>query len=412
MKARLVFVVIFIAISVLRALLPGPVITPDSIFFTRLADNMAQNHCYSLSQVQGAACVPSWGSQLPGYPLFLMFVRMFSEEAYLVFIVQSLLFGAAATFALRAAYDWHKQPIILFASAVIVAISPLSLAWPRWVLTEALAGAAGLWVLGLLYRSALSNKPRVFQLALAVTVATLLRWDQIWLIFPVLILFIHVSKIQKGLLQTAIVGFCACIPALVMVVRAYMVGLPLLPGAVSDPTLPPGSLAFWQVASVNEQATAGFLWRIWNRQYSAIADDFDFRSIRDDLPMERVRQLFNKVQEIPNGTPLPAQINVEFEQIAKLPELVGTKTYLFLTLKRAKEMWFNNSVLWQSGWAGVQRGDAVEIVSRIYRSALLLLCLVLIFIGKGTVRLILIGVMGYVCLRTFFLVSLVALENR
>jgi hypothetical protein len=249
-------------------------------------------------------------------------------------------------------------------------------------------------------------------MALAVTVATLLRWDQIWLVFPVFILLIHVSKIQKGFLQTAIVGFCACIPALVMVVRAYMVGLPLLPGVLSDPTLPPGSLAFWQVASVNEQATSGFLWRVWNRQYSTIADDFDFRSIRGDLPVERVRQLFKKVQEIPNGTPLPAQIDVEFGQIAKLPELAGTKAYLLLLLERAKEMWFNKSVLWQSGWSGVQHADAVETVSRFYRIALLLLCVVLIIVGRGTVRLIMIGVVGYICLRTFFLVSLTSLESR
>jgi hypothetical protein len=51
-------------------------------------------------------------------------------------------------------------------------------------------------------------------------------------------------------------------------------------------------------------------------------------------------------------------------------------------------------------------------VSRFYKIALLLLCPILILIGKGPVRLILVGVVGYLCLRTFFLVSLTAVETR
>jgi hypothetical protein len=285
-----------------------------------------------------------------------MLMRVLSTDAFLVVVVQSLLFGFAATMALWAAHCWHKRPIVLFASAGIIAISPLSLAWPRWLLTEPLASAAGLWVLALLYRSAISSKPRVFQMGLAVTVATLLRWDQIWLLVPVSILLIHVSRIRKGLLQIALISSCACTPALVMVVRAYIVGLPLLPSMISDPALPPGVVAFWKEASLNEQATARFLWRIWNKQYSTIADDFDYRAIRDDLPMERVRELLNRVQEVPNKTPLPTQIDAEFARIAKSPELSGRETYLLLLLERAKEMWFNNDVLTLSGWSGVQHG--------------------------------------------------------
>jgi hypothetical protein len=393
-------------------LLPGPVITPDSIFFIRLADNMAQNHCYSVSEVHSAACVPSWGSQPPGYPLFLMLIRAFSENPLLVYVVHSLLFGAAATFALHAAFRFYKRPIILFASAGIIAISPLSLAWPRWFLTEPLASAAGLWVLGLLYRSALSGKALVFQMGAAVTIATLLRWDQIWLVVPVCIILILVSGIQKGLLRTVLISACACTPAIAMMVRAYMVGLSLLPSVVSDPALPPGVLAFWKVASLNEQATAGFLWRVWNKQYSTIADDFDYRSIRSDLPMERVRQLFKRVQDVPNGERLSAQIDGEFAEIAKITELSGTKTHLLLLLNRAKQMLFNRDVLMQSGWSGTQYAEAAETVSRFYRIALLLLCPILIVLGRGPVRLILLSVVGYLCLRTFFLVSLTELEIR
>jgi hypothetical protein len=171
-------------------------------------------------------------------------------------------------------------------------------------------------------------------------------------------------------------------------------------------------VAFWKEASLNEQATERFLWRIWNKQYSTIADDFDYRSIRGDLPMERVRALLNRVQEVPNGTRLPAQIDAEFARIAKSPELSGRKTYLLLLLERGKEMWFNNDVLTLSGWSGVQHAEAAESVSGFYKIALLLLCPILILIGKGPVRLILVGVVGYLCLRTFFLVSLTALETR
>jgi hypothetical protein len=220
---------------VIRLAFASPMITEDSKFFVLLADNMNINHCYSVSNLQLAECKPSWGSQPPGYPVFIALVRrLVGTDPLQVVFAQTTVFALAAATALWAFYSWHKSVAALLGSLLMLAFSPVSVAWPRWVLTETLAAAAGLWVFAALFRSLGARRMRVITAALAIAGATLVRWDQIWLLVPASLCAFYLGGSSKGLRDTAAMGFIAALPFLAMIARAALVGLPLLPSMISD----------------------------------------------------------------------------------------------------------------------------------------------------------------------------------
>jgi hypothetical protein len=106
------------------------------------------------------------------------------QSLYYVVLIQTAIFAIAATYALWAAYSWHKSLPTLLISGAILPLSPATIAWPRWVMTETLAGAAALWVFAEIFRSLALRRLRILQLSLALATATLVRWDQIWLLVP------------------------------------------------------------------------------------------------------------------------------------------------------------------------------------------------------------------------------------
>jgi hypothetical protein len=260
-----------ILIFLIRLAFQSPVITPDSKFFFLLADNIDINHCYSVSDPQTGDCNPSWGGQPPGYPFFIALIRrLVGTDPLRVVFAQTAIFALAAATALWASYSWHKNVAALLVSLLMLAFSPVSIAWARWILTETLAAAAGLWAFAALFRSLGARRMRVVVAAMAIGGATFVRWDQIWLLAPASICAFYLGGFSKGLRDTAAMGFIAAIPVLAMIMRAALVGLPLLPGMIpsSDPEFARGGVvAFWRQAALTQEATSGFLWPIWSQEY-------------------------------------------------------------------------------------------------------------------------------------------------
>ena len=97
------------AIATIATYLPTNT-TPDSDVYTLLAKNVIANFCYSLSLVETASCVPSWGEQPPGYPFFILLVRIVggNGERPIVF-AQMLLFSIAAFNLCRILYVSHRS---------------------------------------------------------------------------------------------------------------------------------------------------------------------------------------------------------------------------------------------------------------------------------------------------------------
>src|SRR5262249_36295362 len=144
-----------------------------------------------------------------------------------------------------------------------------------------------------------------------------------------------------------IVSICA-IPYLGLIVRAWLVGLPLLPTAHADENqLPPGRIAFYRVAALDQRATVNLLWRI--ELYKQISYEPDMYSSRVDPA--KLRRMFAEFKELPEDRSLRAdelarlgRLDNEFAAIAKQLSENFLATQIEIPLIRAGRIW--------SGWLG------------------------------------------------------------
>jgi hypothetical protein len=416
--STLVLIGLFIFASVmLRLTLTETVVTPDSRFFAKIADNLTTNGCYSISNVSLAECEPTWGSQPPGYPVFMALVSYLPGSIFnLTVVVQTLLFSLACVYALWASYCWHKKKLPLIVSALGLSLSPASVGWSQWVLTETMAAAAALWLFAEIFRSLSEKKLRTKHIGFALLTATLFRWDMILLSIPVLVTALYLEGTRQGIIK--ILGSCAptVFVITVLMVRAALVGLPLVPSTLSDTSIPQGLVAFWRGGARTQAATSGFLWPVWSRRYGKIEEKLDYHAFHRSFNSQAFSDLLKRIDRLPPGTPLPPDIDIQLDRLASKARQSVNYSYAGLLADRTASMWFGEDLIAYSGWRSVFGSKSVKLAAdmsaRAHRVFLLLLALGLILFLRKESALMVLSVLLLYLFRTLFLSSLTALEIR
>jgi len=331
-----------------------------------------------------------------------------------VVLFQAALFSIAAAIALWSSYSWHKSIPALISSLILITLSPLSIAWPRWVLTETLAAAAGLLVFAALFCSFAAQRMKVIKTGIAIALAIFLRWDQIWLLVPAFLCAFYLGGYSRGLRHTVTIGLIAIFPILAMIGRAGLVGIPLLPNnsITSDPYLAKGVWVFFQKTALTQDATSGFLWSMWDRRYEELNRVFNYDSIFSSYDTVRFRSLTDRISALPNGSPLPADIDAELVDLAGASKKLGIGLTLNFTFQRAIKMWTAMDTIFYSGWMQLPSAKTVETFSFAYRILLIITCILLLLRARGVEFVLLVGLICYIAFRTFFFASLTMLEIR
>jgi len=333
------------------------------------------------------------------------------QRLYNVVLAQTIIFAIAAIYALWAANTWHKSLATLLISGAILALSPVTIAWPRWVMTETLAGAMALWVFAEIFRSLALRRLRILQLSLALATAILVRWDQIWLLVPAAACAIYMGHRNplNVCRQIGIMSFAAGLLIFLMVLRAVILGLPLLPSVEED--LTNGARDFWWVAAKNQSFTNSFTWPIEDKKYENVASRFDYSSVAPGFDTTRLRAVLNQISTLPAGAALPQRLDAELEELARNPSSEAW-SHLHLVAYRAKAIWTQSEFIYESGWRTSDKPIGVENFARAYRIGLLILATAFLFFLRGERLFILGSLFSYVALRTFFFASLGLLETR
>lgn len=404
----------FLSAFVFRVVLNQPTVTPDGELYMRIADNVVLNGCYSDSPPAQALCSPTWANQPPGYPLFIAVVKvLFGDTPQHIVVAQSFLYALAIVYVLfsarlvfRGSNGW------LIAVGLLLALSPLTAPWSQWVLTETLAAAATLWVAAECLRSLAIGKCRTPHIALALIAAVLVRWDMIWLILPVALVAWHLHGVRAMFYRLGILLGVVAVPILLLVMRAVAVGLPPVPSALnaSADELPPGVVSFWKTSATRQTATSTLLWNVWNRRYGIIETTFDYSSVSRKADTTRLRSTLHALSSVPDGHPVPPEIDKSFATIADEFAHENPAYYQLVVLfERAVYIWRGKDTINHSGW----HTDREQLV-RVYRAGLLGLVLLapVIFWRSGPERVFSGGVALFVLSRTLFLVSVTALEIR
>jgi glycosyltransferase involved in cell wall biosynthesis len=397
----------------LRASLNTPTVTPDGELYLRVAENLVRNGCYSDSLPSTRDCTPTWANQPPGYPLFLAALKaLIPATPTLIVLAQSTAYAIAVAYCVYSVNGAvHLSGGSLLVLGLLLSVSPLTLSWSQWVLTETLAAAATLWVAAECLRSVTTAQFRTKQLGFAVACALLLRWDLIWLAAPVALVAWSLRPNGGIVRHVAFVLALTTLPILLLSMRAVAVGLPPLPGYMDVPSeeIPPGILKFWEATAVKQTAASTFLWKVWERQYAGIDQGFDYAAIVSVAP-EQLRASLHEVAKLPTDAPVPKEIDDAFARMAE--QLASRSTLDYWTevgCRRALSLWGAQDTITLSGWFRDH-----EPYLRPYRLSLLAVVLLapFAFHTGSALRLFSAGILLFVLGRTAMLIWLTAVETR
>jgi hypothetical protein len=410
------------AISIILHFLPGILnTTPDTAGYTLLAQNMVSNFCYSFSPVETHQCVATWALEPPGYPIFLLIIGLFFGDGLRPIVIgQMLLFSCAAIYFNAALYKWHKSNLAFVLGVAVSLFSPAPFGWSHFILTEYLSAAAVLFVFTELVRSIQEKHIRTIPICIAVICGMLLRWDLFFLLVPVFVTLSICFGIRATFIRQMTIAAVCGLPYFLFMVRAAAVGLPLLPTPFFNAReLPPGPMQFYQAAALDERATQHFAWPFMGKQYGKVQLKAGQDCNKTTPAPEYARtanaaeicSLFKQLNQVPDAKPIPPSLDKGFSDLAeRVPGNWGIG-YVEIPPTRAVRMW---SIWFGHGLPSLHTGlsSITKSIFRLYYLAVFIGLLIALRIS--TLQAIAIGALGFMIVRTAFLVSppISALEVR
>ena len=120
----------------------------DYEIYTTVAKNILNGCGVSLSNPLTSECMPHFGGNHgPGYPLFIATIwYFFNNSDNAVKIIQTIIYGISCLCLIRSIYILSKNKKTTILIGIIIALSPLLIAWPRYLQTETLSLAATIYL--------------------------------------------------------------------------------------------------------------------------------------------------------------------------------------------------------------------------------------------------------------------------
>jgi len=368
-KNWLVFAAIFMLALVPRLLfvLYEPQLGGDSYVYITVARNIFYHGCVSLSDPASGICEPHWGgNQLPGYPAFIALTwALFGESELVPLVAQSVVVAiaimgvcmviASTGFGLRAAG----------VVAVVLALSPSLVAWPRMLLTETITIGMGLWVFGELLRSIQLGRLTNLRLGIAFAVGLFFRYDFVLFLVPIVVAALHIHAPVAALRRVTIVLIIAAMPVAGWAARCIYVGLPLTPPfglTKSGEQLPQGILAWMGTWIVNQYELPSSVWPLVTGKYTDL--HLPDRAVADVEERARIDMLLMQLKAV-HGTSVPDAIDDKFREIANARRARDPlQQWLFLPLRRLVTIWSNPfaSMGWPAELDARTRAQASDVL--------------------------------------------------
>lgn len=390
-----------------------PVISPDSRAYITMADNIRLNGCISYSDPATRACVAAWGTQPPGYPMFLASIRAVTTDERVAVAAQVFLFALAAAWLMVAAAPGRIGVIAV--GTIALCASPLTFAWGRWILTETLASAAAMMVFAFLLTEFRRRQVRVAATGLVLAIALSIRWDLALLVVPVFLLAWSLTSLRRAFPLALGISVLAVTPYAAMAIRAVRIGLPIAPSNVLDEDLPAGLLRFWRTTALDQRAVIQLIWPVWSHRYETVKS-VDSAAIVGAARGDDFRQLLAQLSVIPPTADIPASIDTAFGDLARrFTRQHPVRSRFGVPFTRAVRMWTMEDGQYSSGWQStVLASPTWESGRTAYRITILVLCVVAGALAGGQIRTAAILVLGFAVARTAFLVSvpITMLESR
>ena len=222
----------------------------DADVYSTAAQNILSGCGVSLSDPASGACVPHFGGdQGPGYPFYMAAVWFLSNHSDMaVRLVQAAVLAGAIGFAAYAFATLVKSRGAGLTLGLVLALSPLELAWPRYLQTETLALASVVCFFAVKLLSIRDNRLRIVALGVTLAAGTFIRLDLISLTIPVAVLAFALHDTRSALARGIVVALILAMPWGAWTIRNIAVGFPRLyptPMATPDGKCSPLGYTGW-----------------------------------------------------------------------------------------------------------------------------------------------------------------------
>jgi hypothetical protein len=292
----------------------------DADVYATVADNILSGCGVSLSDRASGDCVPHFGgNQGPGYPFFMAAIWYVSQHADMaVRLVQAAVLAAAIGFAGHAFARWrnsHAGGVVL---GLVLALSPLQLAWPRYLQTETLSLAAVICFFAVTMLSIRDGRLHILAIGAVVALGTLVRLDLITFAVPVAVLAFALHEPRSAFTRGAAVALILALPWAAWTVRNVAVGLPRLyptPMTVPEGKRPPVGYAAWvRTWLLYEYERPGALWGPNRFNYDDIY--IPDRAYASAAEKQQVAALIERLKAH-EDQPIPKEIDDAFARLAR-----------------------------------------------------------------------------------------------
>jgi len=198
--------------------------------YERFAVNILQGNGFSLSDPGSSVIVPSSGSYYPGFPAFIALLwLLFGKSVFTVLWAQLILYILALYWLLTSLLKLTGNINLVTSAGILFALSPLTVGWSRFPLTESLAITASTWFLAEIINSLAQKKLRIYPLALALATSIYIRPDTVLLAIALLPVSLTIYKTKSDAIkQIVLVTLLTSLPVTAWMVRNVFIGKPPL----------------------------------------------------------------------------------------------------------------------------------------------------------------------------------------
>ena len=328
-------------------------ITGDQVEYINVAKNIISGCGISNSPIGEKCILDHGGTRGPGYPIILsLLLLLFNNSYFLIRIFQAVVLSLSIIYILESISKINLSKITLLMIGFVLALSPVTVAWSRFLLTEAFTISITLFLFAEIFKIIIIKKINFLRISLIMIIGSFLRIDLIFLFLPLFISIISVYSLKKSFREILKITIIFLIPWTLWMIRNYKHDLQILPqhpGVVfiklhnlnnNNNSNNDGYFQWTNTWIVNEYQRAGAWFPVFLKKYSDIFIDFDSLNIDSD---EKIiaQDLLIKLYKY-DDKEFPNDIDRKFNELAKNTISNGKLNYYFLLpMKRFFFIWCN-----------------------------------------------------------------------
>jgi hypothetical protein len=318
--------------------------TGDTATYFIVAQNILEHGCVSMSDPLVGDCVPHWGgNHLPLYPaLIALFWFLIGEGPWGIQIAQTVLYVGALIRLYTTMRAARFQPTILYAVLWCMALSPLQVAYARFILPQTLSQALVVWFCAeLIAYWKRKDEEYPWLLLVSCSCAIFMRYSGLCLLFPLGVYALRKYTFRRAIFLYMCWGLLILSPLALWSARSVSVGLPFPPRLMYNRDLQHDMSGLWRwikTWETEEQDELAFTFFMFAKGYSgARVPEKAFLGASD---RDVVTSLLNNLKKR-DGHPIPRTIDTSFGTLAD--NRIEQNFWRFkvgIVLKRMALVWF------------------------------------------------------------------------